>query len=106
MDQRELVDLIAEAVSAYRVSMRAGDGTVGPDSPLFGEDGVLDSIGLVSIVVELEQRLSDRAGREVSLMNDRALSRTKSPFRTVRSLAEYAEEQLGVSGREEGGGAA
>ena len=102
MDPHELVDLIAKTVRAYRVSMRGGDGAVGPDTPLFGPDGALDSIGLVSIVVELEQRLSDRAGREVSLMNDRALSRTRSPFRTVRSLAEYASEQLIAGGAGDG----
>jgi acyl carrier protein len=98
MDQNSLEDLIAETVRGYRVSMRGADGPIGPDTALFGPDGVLDSIGLVSIVVELEQRLSDREGQEISLMNDRALSRTRSPFRTVRSLAEYAREQLSSGG--------
>ncbi len=98
MDQNALVDLIAKTVRDYCVSMRGADGPIGPDTALFGPDGALDSIGLVSIVVELEQTLSDREGQEISLMNDRALSRTRSPFRTVRSLAEYALEQLSTGG--------
>ena len=46
-------------------------------------------------VVEAARR---RVGRNVSLMNDRAMSQTRSPFRTVRSLAEYAMAQLPDAG--------
>ena len=98
MDESTLLDLITETVRGYRTSMRSGDGDVGPDTPLFGEGGALDSIGLVSVIVELEQKLSDRTGSEVSLMNDRALSQARSPFRTVGALAEYARAQLRAAG--------
>lgn len=94
MDPSALVDLVAETVRAYRVTMLSTDQPIGPETRLFGLGGVLDSLGLVSVVVELEQRLSDLEGREVSLMNDRAMSQSRSPFRTVRTLADYAQEQL------------
>lgn len=94
MDQQALLALIAETVRAYSLTLRDADSPVGPDTPLFGPSGVLDSLGLVSVVVELEQTLTDRLGRNISLMNDRAMSQTRSPFRTVRSLAEYAAAQL------------
>jgi acyl carrier protein len=98
MDQQALLALIAETVRTYALTMHDGDSPVGPDTQLFGPSGVLDSIGLVSVVVELEQALTDRVGRDVSLMNDRAMSQTRSPFLTVRSLAEYAMDQLPDSG--------
>lgn len=98
MDQQALLALIAETVRAYSLSMRAVESPVEPDTQLFGPSGVLDSLGLVSVVVELEQALTDRVGRNVSLMNDSAMSQTRSPFRTVRSLAEYAMAQLPDSG--------
>ena len=98
MDQQTLLALIAETVRAYSVTLRAGDSPVGPETQLFGPAGVLDSLGLVSVVVELEQTLTDRWGCSVSLMNDSAMSQTRSPFRTVRSLAEYAAAQLPDSG--------
>lgn len=98
MDESALLDLIAETVRGYRVTMRAGDADIGPDTALLGPGGALDSIGLVSVIVELEQTLSDRTGSEVSLMNDRALSQTRSPFRTVRALAEYSRAQLSAAG--------
>lgn len=98
MDQQALLALIAETVRAYSVTLRAADSPVGPDTQLFGPSGVLDSLGLVSVVVELEQTLTDRVGSNVSLMNDSAMSQTRSPFRTVRSLADYATSQLPGSG--------
>jgi acyl carrier protein len=74
--------------------MNANEETIEPDTSLFGVGGALDSIGLVSVVIELEQKLSDLSGHDVSLMNDRAMSRTHNPFRTPRALAEYALAQL------------
>lgn len=98
MDAKALEDLIAETVRGYCVTMRSAEGPIGPDTPLFGAGGALDSIGLVSVIVEVEQKLSDIEGREISLMTDRALSQTRSPFRTVRSLADYARAQIADAG--------
>jgi len=84
-----------DTIRGYRNAMGgASDAPLDGESLLFGPGGALDSIGLVSVVVELEQVLAERSGGPVSLMNDRALSRSSSPFRTVGSLAEYAMEQL------------
>lgn len=98
MDRKALEALIAESVRAYCLAMRSAEVPIGPDTPLFGLGGALDSIGLVSVIVEVEQKLSDLEGREISLMNDRAMSQTRSPFRTIRALADYAEAQSADAG--------
>jgi acyl carrier protein len=67
---------------------------LGPDTPLFGRNGVFDSLGLVSLIVGVEEVLSDQFGASVSLADERAMSQANSPFRTIRSLAEYAAGQL------------
>lgn len=67
------------------------------DTPLFGETGLLDSVGLVSLVVAVEQALEDELGLSVGLADERALSQRSSPYRTVSSLADYAATQ-GVPG--------
>jgi acyl carrier protein len=69
---------------------------LGPDTPLLGREGVVDSLGLVSVVVAVEQALADELGIAVSLADDRAFSRKSSPFRTVRTLAGYAAELAGA----------
>ena len=95
MNHEAILELVIETVRAYRLDMNAeGDEAIEPDTSLFGPEGALDSIGLVSVVIELEQKLSDLSGNDVSLMNDRAMSRSQNPFRTPRALAEYVNGQL------------
>jgi acyl carrier protein len=65
-----------------------------PSTQLFGERGLLDSVGLVSLVVAVEQELADELGIDVGLADERALSQRTSPYRTVASLAEYAASQV------------
>jgi D-alanine--poly(phosphoribitol) ligase subunit 2 len=62
----------------------------GPETPLFGDSGLFDSLGLVSLVLAVEEAVADESGVPVSLADERAMSQARSPFRTVRSLAEYA----------------
>jgi acyl carrier protein len=89
-----ILALVLETVRDYRLAMKMDGEMIEPDTTLFGSGGALDSIGLVSVVIELEQRLSDLSGQDVTLMNDRAMSRSHNPFRTPRALAEYAYGQL------------
>jgi acyl carrier protein len=63
---------------------------LGTDTPLFGREGMLDSLGLVALVVAVEQAIEDEYGVSVTLADERALSERKSPFRTIGALAEYA----------------
>jgi D-alanine--poly(phosphoribitol) ligase subunit 2 len=59
------------------------------DARLYGRQGVLDSLGLVSLLAAIEQALEDEYGVQVTLADERAFSQARSPFRTVASLAEY-----------------
>ena len=53
----------------------------------------LDSIGLVQIVVDLEDDLLDM-GVSVSLVSDKAFSLEKSPFQDFLSLVTFVREQV------------
>jgi acyl carrier protein len=64
--------------------------TVDAGAALFGADAPLDSLGLVNLILLVEERLAGRFGAAVSLADERALSQERSPFRNVKSLAEYA----------------
>ena len=64
------------------------------DAPLFGENAVFDSVGLVSLVVAVEQAIEDVHDVVVSLADQRAMSQERSPFRRVASLAAYAAERV------------
>ena len=56
---------------------------------LIGKKAVVNSLGLVSVIVDIEQKLGDDYGIEVTIADDRAMSQEKSPFLTIGTLAEY-----------------
>ena len=62
--------------------------------PIFGPEGPLDSLGLVSFLADLEYRIAEEFGREVVLASEQAMSRTRSPFRDVTALTDYIVELL------------
>jgi acyl carrier protein len=61
---------------------------VSPDAPLFGPDSSLDSLGLVALLLDIEEALQ-ALGCDVVLSDERAMSQKRSPFRTVPSLVAY-----------------
>ncbi len=58
---------------------------------LFGAESLLDSLGLVTLIVDIEQGIEDQFGISITIANERAMSRTKSPFRNIQTLIEYIE---------------
>jgi hypothetical protein len=56
---------------------------------LIGRQAVLDSLGLVTLIVDLEQRLEEEYSVALVLADERAMSQRSSPFRTSQSLTDY-----------------
>ncbi len=65
-----------------------------PETVLFGAGGKLDSLGLVNLVVALEQKIREQFDRPVSITDERAMSQKNSPFRTIDTLADYITQLL------------
>jgi len=64
------------------------------ETVLFGLGGELDSLGLVNLVILLEEKISDELGAQIALTDERAMSQEHSPFRTVTTLAGYISRLL------------
>ena len=64
------------------------------ESKLFGGGGPLDSMALVNLVVELEELIEDDYGKNITLADEKAMSRRTSPFSRVKYLIEYINEKL------------
>ncbi len=62
---------------------------------LFGPEGVLDSMDLVNFLADVEEEVNERWDADIIVADTRALSRKRSPFRSITALAEYCIEQLG-----------
>lgn len=62
---------------------------LGEETVIVGNNAVLDSLGVVSLIVEIEGRLDIDHEIAVTLASDRAMSQRNSPFRTVGVMADY-----------------
>lgn len=86
----ELITIILELANNFNVDLEykiAVDKK--EDAGLFGEGGALDSLNLVSFIIAVEQRLSDKIGVELALADEKAMSRNRSPFKSVGTLADH-----------------
>jgi acyl carrier protein len=93
----ELLGVVKEAVkdalTEQKLEVPADLGVV---TPLFGRGAPFDSLGLVTLIMEIERRLEEELNVTVVLADERAMSRRASPFRTLGSLVDYVEERLGA----------
>lgn len=61
---------------------------------LFGSNGVLDSVGVVFLITELEEKISDEFDVDLTLADEKAMSQVTSPFRNVETLAKYISQLI------------
>jgi acyl carrier protein len=90
MNIEEVQKIVLSAVEELNLQM--GENLrleLNDDTQLFGRGSKLDSLGLVNLIVLVEEKVSDHFGRSITLADERAMSQKSSPFRTVKSLSEY-----------------
>lgn len=93
--RESLIELVKKVlVETLEEKSRDVPPDLGPDTEIFGKSSLLDSLGLVTMVMEIENRLEEEHGVTVVLASDRAMSRRSSPFRTVGALVDHIEGQL------------
>ena len=95
-----IVDLIimsAQDVMAMN-GVDAEQTKIGEETRLIGHEAILDSLGLVSFVVEVEQHLADDLEVTLILADERAMSQKRSPFRSIGALADYVCELVTEQG--------
>jgi D-alanine--poly(phosphoribitol) ligase subunit 2 len=66
----------------------------GLETRLFGGTGVLDSLGLVNLIVMIEEAIELDFSTSIILADEKAMSRRTSPFSSVKTLINYIEEIL------------
>lgn len=64
------------------------------DTSLFAAKSGLDSLGLVNLIVSLEENINNEFNVAISIADERAMSQKHSPFRSVDTLADYIIELL------------
>ncbi len=56
---------------------------------IFGENGKLDSLGMVNFIVNLEDKIKEEFGFEIFLSDGKVISQENSPLRSIQALADY-----------------
>lgn len=72
----------------------AGQLVKSQDTVLAGNSGKLDSLGLVNLIVGVEEQIEKRTGVLLSLADAQALTQETSLFETVGTLVEYVTAVL------------
>ncbi|MFQ3633931.1 hypothetical protein [Roseiflexus sp.] len=90
VDRSAIVSLVADTLhDLYEQNGVATDDVPGEETYLIGRRALLDSLGLVTLIVDLEQKIEETFDVALTLANERAMSQKSSPFLTVGSLADY-----------------
>lgn len=96
MTEKEVEQLIMEALNELNDEFPNDEKIIiSSDTILFGKDSQIDSLSLVSLIVNIESELCSILDRDLSLTDDRAMTRSESPFLNVQTLKNYILEIVG-----------
>ena len=90
MDLNEIVLQIEKALEELNQQLPPeAQLEVSPDAILLGPDGRLDSLGLVNLILLIEERIASEFGAVIMLTDENTLSRPEAVFRDVQTLARH-----------------
>ena len=95
MDVQEYIPLVYDAIRRVN-EMRPPEERVPeePDVVLVGEEGLLDSLALTTLILALENRLHEKTGESIPLMQEGDFDTLVEQFRTPRAIAELIAGKL------------
>lgn len=91
MTRQETIEVISGIYNEL-VSKSEAVLSVNESTRLFG--GPLDSVNMVSLIVEIEEQIGDKCGVTLIIADDQAMSQQHSPFRTIGTLADYIQRLM------------
>ena len=62
---------------------------INPTTIIFGNGGRLDSLGLVSFLINLEQKVEEEYDMQITIADEKAMSMSNSPFKNVKRLTSF-----------------
>lgn len=83
---------VKDVIEEGSASLKKSD--INNDTRLLGSGSGIDSLDLVNIIVVIEDKVENEYGKSVTIANEEAMSRAKSPFINVESLAKYVNELI------------
>ena len=85
-----IIETILDSINEYNDGLSKNEQISSDlDSSIYGGSSNLDSMGLVSFIVGLEQSIEDKFDQSISLADEKAMSQKSSPYQNINSLADY-----------------
>ena len=87
--------LIFEGIKDYNTQVnKKNQLPISTELELFSENGVLDSLGLVNLIMSIEEQFEDYLDTSIVIADEKAMSQKNSPFQSVQSMADYLSKEL------------
>jgi len=95
MDEQRLQGAIYRAIDNLNPQLPPGVSLQKSlEAPLYGASSKLESLDFVTFIMEVEERVNEEFGVDVTIADENLLSKEKSPFSTVRTLRDYLADLL------------
>lgn len=95
LNREQINQIVFKSINKFQLEYdQKIDISEGEKTKLFGGNGQLDSLGLVSLVVNIEEDIEQELGITLVLADERALSRRTSPFSRIGNLIDYIDELI------------
>ena len=93
MQKKQVVDIVLACLQQTILDMEENNelpvDSLNESTSLLGRRSVIDSMGLVTLLVNIEQKITEDHRITITIADERAMSQEKSPFLTVQSLSDY-----------------
>ena len=95
VSRKKIKEVIFLALESFNASQDTDNQVpIDESTVLIGRHSVVDSIGLVSLVIEIEQQIGEQLDLSISLTSEKAMSLRVSPFRRIKTLIDFVVQEL------------
>ena len=87
---KDIFDAIYQTIDEVNRQLPSGARLVKSEQTvLMGEGGVLDSLGLITLLVGIEEALQSKFGIQIALLEEDVLANSNGPYHTIGSLVNW-----------------
>ena len=87
MDKKIVIEIVKESLKQVLEEPITDEKL--DDVSFVGSESVLSSLGLVELLVSIQEELEDNHNVEFDWVNDKAMSAKNSPFKNINTLTDY-----------------
>ena len=61
---------------------------------LLGQDGILDSLGFINFLIEVESSLQEKVSKNISIIDESLFEDIDGPYKNIKTLREFIFEKI------------